>query len=225
MTRSEIVSQFREENPEITSRVITDTVLNSWLLFGDKDFCSRTRCIVDQDGTTISTTEDDQYYDLTSEITSFFDIDEYPGGGVTYNDKRLTMTTIAELDRESPNWRSRDNGTPKKYYRRGPYMYLDRPVGSDEYDIKVYAVLKSNDFDSDVAPYNELTHLEPFHYGLVKWLKWKAKEKIGKRQDAIKAQAEYVDYTKWVKLELGGGKYGPIYLAPSQYASRNYRMR
>ena len=46
MTRSEIVQQFRDENKEIPSRIIADSVLNGWLLIGDKLFCSITRCIV-----------------------------------------------------------------------------------------------------------------------------------------------------------------------------------
>jgi len=214
MIRSEIIAMFRTENPEITSRVVTDAVLRDWLLVGDKDFCAKTRCIVDKDGTTITTTEDDTNYDLTIEVTSFYDIDEYPGGGVTYNDKRLKVTTIAKLDQDSRTWRSRASGTPREYYRRGKYFYLDRAVGSDADDIKVYAVLISTDWNTDVAPYNQLTHLEPFHYGMQLWIKWKMKNKIGKGQEAVAAWSEYLEYTKWVKKELGGGKYGPITFRP-----------
>ena len=215
MTRTEVIDQFRQENPEITARVITNTVLNSWLLFGDKDFCAKTRCIVDQAGTTISTSENDTYWDLTSKITSFYDIDEYPGGGALYNNKPLTKTTIAELDKDTNGgWRNYSSGTPKKYFRRGKYLYVERAIDSEEDDLIVYAVLISDDWDSNVAPYNELTHLENFHYGMVLWLQWKAKAKIGKREDALKAMAEYLDYVKWAKRELGGGKYGNIFFRP-----------
>jgi len=214
MTRTEIIDQFRQENPEITARVITNTVLNSWLLFGDKDFCAKTRCIVDQDGTTIETEEDDTYYDLTSEIDKFFDIDIWPGSGVLYNGIKIKKKTMAELDMEARSWRDRASGTPKAWYRRGKYLYLDRPIDSNEYDITVYAVLISDDWNTNVAPYNQLQHLENFHYGMVLWLQWKAKAKVGKREDALKAMAEYMDYIKWAKNELGGNKYGRIFFRP-----------
>lgn len=212
MNRTEIISQFREENPEITLRVISDSVLASWLKTGDKDVCAKTRCIVDQDGTTIETSEDDESYDLTSYISRFFDVDDFPGGGVTYNDKRLNMTTIAELDMEASNWRGREAGTPQKWYRRGKWLYLDRPIDSNEEDLKVYAVLIPSDFDSDSkTPFNQLTYLEPYHPILVRYLKWRAKEKIGKRQDAINARAEYITEIQDMKKTLGGGKFGKIY--------------
>jgi len=215
MTRSEILDRFRTENPEITDRVITDSQLHSFALIGDKEICAITRCIVDQDGTTISTTEDDQYYDLTAYITNFYDIDEYPGGGVTYDDKRIEKTTIAALDEDYPTWRNRSSGTPRKYYRRGQWMYLDRPIDSDAEDIKVYSVLISDDFDQDsITPYNQLTYLEPFHYGIVKYLQFKSKEKIGKRDDALKARQEYMEYTQWMKKMITGGKISAIRFEP-----------
>ena len=215
MNREEIIARFREENPEITNRVITDAVLNSWCVVGDKDICAKARLIVDQNGTTIPTTEDDQYWDLTNEITKFYSIDEYPGGGVTYNDKRIDKTTMAKLDSESSNWRNRSAGTPREYYIRGKYLYLDKPVGSDEYDIKIYSVLISDDFDDDdKIPYNEITMYEPYHPGLVFYLQWRAKSKIGKPQERDNAKKDYDSYIKWIVREVGGMKYGPIYLRP-----------
>lgn len=210
MTRTELVAKFREENPEITIRVLTNTVLYSWLEEGDKEISMKTRCIVDQDGTTITTALNDQYYDLTAEISEFNDVDEYPGGGVTYNGKRIEEKTMAQLDQENPNWRSRSAGTPKAYYRRGKYLYLDRPIDANAYDIKVYAVLISNAYNTDVMPFNQLQYLEPFHYSLIYYLQKRAKMKVGKTGQEIKALQEYDNYIKWMKRELGGGKYTAI---------------
>ena len=171
MTREDILDAFRLENPEITSRVVTDPLLHVWCKQGNREVCALSRCIVDKDGTTISTSENDQNWDLTREITKFYDIDEYPGGGVTYNDKRITEKTIALLDAENSEWRGRSSGTPKAYYRRGKWLYLDRPIDSNEHDIKIYSVLIPDDFDDDnKTPYNELTYLEPFHYAIVKFV-------------------------------------------------------
>ena len=218
MTRTQIRDMFRNLNPKITSRVITNTILNNWLLVGNKEFCAETRCVVDQDGTIISTSEDDTFYDLTAQIPRFYDIDSWPASGVLYNNKKLTKSSMAELDTDSPTWRDRGSGTPKKYYRRGPYLYLDRPINSDAEDIKVYSVLIPNDFDGEnKTPYDELTYLEPYHFGLVLYLTWRAKEKVDKKENAAKAQAEYNAYVKKTKKMIGGGKYSPIYIRPRTY--------
>ena len=94
MTRQEIIAKFRQENAEITTRVITDDVLASWLLSGNLDYATRLRCLVDQDGQTISTIEDQTYIDLTAEISNYYAVDEFPGGGVLYNNKRIKFATI-----------------------------------------------------------------------------------------------------------------------------------
>lgn len=212
MNREDIRDQFRNEVPEITENVASNTVLNAFLKAGDKDFCARTRCVTNLDPETITTTENDTYWDLTTEVSKFYDVDEFPGGGVSYNDERLTLATIAQLDEIDSGWRTASSGTPEYYYRRGSRIYTNCPIDSSADDIKVYAVLISDDFDNDAKlPFNNLSYLEPFHYGLVLWLKWKTKAKIGKREDALLAKQEYIDYTLWVKKELGGTKFGPIY--------------
>ncbi len=211
MIRSEIIQQFRDENPEITSRVITDATLYNWCALGDKEFCAETRCIVDQDGTEWDSAVNDQYYDLSSKITNFYDIDTWPGSGVLYNGKALTKTTMAELDIEDANWRSRDAGTPKKWYRRGKYLYLDRMIDTASIKVKVFSVLVSNDWAIDVMPYNQLAHLEPFHPAMVLYLAKRAKAKVGKPEEASMAQAEYGAFVEWAKKQLGGNKMGPVY--------------
>lgn len=211
MIRSEIIQRFRDENTEFPERVISTVTANSWLFTGDKEFCAETRCIVDQDGTTISTTLNDQSFDLTTEISKFYDIDDYPGSGVLYNGKRLEKTTMASLDQESAAWRDRAVGTPKKWYRRGNMLYLDRPIDSAADDLIVYSVLVSDDWSSDVEPFNALAYLEPFHYAMVLYLVKRAKSKVGKPEEAMAAQAEYNAYIAWVKRQLGGNKYAPVY--------------
>ena len=209
MTRSQVIDAFRVDNPDITARVISDAQLNSYLLTGDKEFCAEVRCIVDN-GTTISTTENDESYVLTDEITKFYDINDYPASGVLYNNKALKKTTMAKLDEDYPTWRDRSSGTPEEWYRHGNTLYLDRPIDSNAEDLIIYSVLISDDWDTDVAPFNELTTLEPFHYAMVLYLTKRAKAKIAKGEESIKAQLEYTNYIKWVKSQMGGNKFGPI---------------
>lgn len=212
MNRTEIIDSFRVQNPEITDRVISDAQLAVWCEEGDKEVCARTRCIVADE--IWDAVEDTDSYDLTVHISKFYDIDEYPGGGVSYDDSRLVKTTIAELDQLTPSWRTADSGTPKKYYRRGKYLHFNKPTDGTS-EIHVYAVLISDDFDSDnKTPYNQLTYLEPFHPALVRYLTMRAKAKVGKPQDAKQAETEYQTYINWMKTELSGGKRGPIYFQP-----------
>ena len=213
MTRSEIVQRFRDQNPEIPSRVISDTVLHSWLADGDKEFCAETRCIVDQ-GTTIETEEDEQYWDLAAEISNFYDIDKTSASGVTYNGKALKYISMSELDVESLNWRARDSGTPTSWFRRGTYLWVDRPIDSEEDDIVVYSCLISNDWVTDIAPYNALSYLEPFSPAMILYLTKRAKAKVGKPEEAAAAAQEYGIYMAWAKKQLGGMRFGAIRFVP-----------
>lgn len=219
MTRLEIITRFREECPEITDRVISDAVLNSWCIVGNQEICARARLIVTTTPEVINAVASQEMYDLSA-ITNFYDVDKYPGGGIrrvdtSGNKKRLVEKSIAELDDMSSSWRTASAGTPRYYYRRGKYFGVyPTPDSTIDY-FEVDAVLIADDFNNDtITPYNQLQHLEPFHYGLVKYLVWRAKGKVGKPQDAATAMAEYLDYIKWIVREIGGGKYNVIYYRP-----------
>lgn len=218
MTRTEIIERFRQENPEITANVVSDTILRSWCITGDKETCAKARLIASNGS--FSVVDDTAGYILTTQLTKFFDIDEYPGGGISTVDssgreRRLIKTTKAQLDDEVPSWRTESSGIPKHYYRRGNYVYL-RPAPDSTIDtIKVDFIAISNDFNDDnIAPFNQLTHLEPFHYALVIYLKARAKAKVGKSEEAAAAMAEYDKYVAWIRKEIGGGKYGAIHFRP-----------
>lgn len=218
MTRKEILTRFREENPEITANVASDAVINSWLLVGDKEVCTKTRLIVDSG--TIVAVEDEDSYDLTR-LSKFFDIDEQPGGGISFLDssgriKRLDKTTKSKLDQDVSGWRNAASGRPTKYFRRGKYFKLDKPCDAtiDEFEIDFVCI--SNPFDDDnKTPYNQLSYLEPYHPALLFYLAWRAKAKVGKPEDVKTAFDMYEAYVSWMVKTIGGGKFGAITLVPS----------
>ena len=217
MIRSEIRNTFRVENPEIDDRVATDVELNSWLLQGDKEVCAITRCIVSDFVITsvTSTSVYDTKYDLTDEEPKFFDIDEMPGGGVSFDDEPLEKTSVSELDADNKDWRKRNAGTPEKWYRRGKWLYFDYPVLTEDLDIRVYAVLVSDDFNDDnIMPFNQLSFLEPYHQVLLKYLQWKAKEKVGKPEEGMRARQEFLQYAEWMKKMISGNKISAIRIQP-----------
>lgn len=213
MNRTELITMFRNINPEMTVKRLSNSISYNWCEVGDKDVCAKSRCIVGEK--TFDAVVGVDIYDLTDTgadwyIEKFFDIDEHPGGGVSYDDNRLKQTTIAELDDKTPSWRTNSDGTPEKYYRRSGKICLETPPDTAN-EIKVYTVLIADDFDnSSKTPFNQLSYLEPYHYAIVLYLTMRAKWKIGKREDAETAEAEYNAYISWMVKQLGGGKYGPI---------------
>jgi len=209
MTRSEIITRFRQENPEITSNVASDSVLESWCQVGDKEVCAKTRVIKEE--TEITASIGISQYDLVNVISKFYDINEYPGGGVNYNNKRLDMETKASLDQKRPSWRSASNGTPVDYYRRNQYMILGTPPDAAN-TIIVDAILVSDDFDDDnKLPFNELTYLEPFHYSIVLYLAKRVfSGKVKKPGKAESSEKEYNDFVTWMKGEVNRGTHSTI---------------
>lgn len=218
MTLTDILEQFRRDNPEITDRVADDDVVKDWAFSADKEFCAITRCIVGDDtfDSVASTSVYDTRYDLTALVDKFYDIDTFPGGGVSFDDDPLDKTTVAELDEEDSDWRNRSAGTPEKYYRRGKYLYFDYPIKTAGEEIRVYVVLISDDFTGiSQVPYNGLTYLEPYHVGILKYLTWMGKGKIGKPGEAGEKRKEFLDYAQWAKSQIGGNKYSPIHYTKS----------
>ncbi len=212
MNRAELIDDFRVQNPEVDINVISDAQLSSFLLTGDKEVCAATRCIVgDYSFTCVANA---QYWDVTSLIPKFYAIDDYPGGAVCYDNKRLDLTTISELDHLSSSWRTRSAGTPKKYFMRGKYLWVDRPIETAD-TVQIYYAAISDDFNNDgITPYNQLLHLEPFHNALILYLTYRCKGKVGKPQEAQIAKSEYQDYVKWMKKEVTASKAGVIYFQP-----------
>src|SRR3990167_2579671 len=222
MTRGEIITRFRQENPEITTNVATDSVLQSWAEIGNTETAVKARLIrgaTEFSAIASKSAPDDVQYNLITEINNFYDIDEYPGGGVSYNDKRLTLTTPSQLDADKPGWRTASSGTPTRYYRRNQYINLD-PTASGTSTIRVYTVLQPDDLDDNTKePFNELEHLRPFHYALVLYLKMRAfAGKVKKPETSMTAQQEYESYTKWMLDEVNRNIYQDITLRPpTQY--------
>lgn len=218
MIRSEIITMFREENPEITQNVMSDAVCRTLCVVGNLQTALKARLIVDTGSITI--VEDQPRYDLTT-LTKFYDIDENPGGGVSIVDSsdretRLKKRSKAELDDLRKAWRTASSGRPNDYFRRGKYIYLGRDPDETIESLNVDFVAIPDTWNDDgIAPFNQLTHLEPFHYSLVLYLKMRAKAKVGKPEDSKSAREEYEEFVNWMKKEIGGGKSSVLYFRPS----------
>ena len=217
MTRTEIIAAFRAENPDIPSNVVTDPTLNSWLIEGNKDFCMQTYCITGSGS--FSATVGTDTYDLTDSdsdayIENFLDIDEFPGGGVTFNGKRIRFVTKSDLDHKTRSWRSNSNGTPEKYFMRGESITFERPP-SVASTITVDAILYPDDFDNDnIEPFNQRPSLSGYSYGLVYYITFRAKRAKKKKATADAAELEYQNYVTRARKRIRKGTHGPIQFRP-----------
>lgn len=215
MTREELRQRFRAENPEITDRVITDTVLNVWLQIANEEVGCETRCIMSNTPTVIDSIEDQQYYDLESNILRFFDIDDMPGGGVYYDDVPLTKKSAAEMNHIKRSWRTQDSGTPKYYWRRGKYLWFDKAPDDDDVEIAIDSILIPNSLTNDTQkPFNEIGNLQVYSEALSKYLQWRCKQKVGKQDEAVIAYNDYLKYVVWMKKRVKAAKLGSISIQP-----------
>ncbi|GEM_PF-2735229 len=219
MNRLDLRTRFRIENPEITERVLTDAQINSMLIEGNINFAVQARMIVST--VTIPSVLNVKVYDVTLAEPKFVDIDEFPGGGVSYDNKRLDMVSKSQLDNDNKGWRNNSSGVPNKYFRRGKNIIFNRPCSKSGLNIDIDCVLIPDSFDDDnKEPFNQLSYLTPFHYGLVLYLQGRAKMKIGKDQDKSMAMIEYQSYVEWCKKTLQGGKIGKVsFRSPDSYIS------
>ena len=216
MNRSEIRQKFREENPSVTERVVTDATLNSWMLTADKEICAQTRCIQSNTPETFNASITLQYHDLSAEIPKFYGIDDIPGAGVSFKNKPLTRSSASQMNRINRNWKTQSAGTPKRYWiKQGRYLWFDR-VASVASEIGIDVIFISDDFDNDAkSPYNSLSHLQPFHNGVNKYLEWQAQAKIKDRESENTAKNNYLSYVKWMKSMVSSASSGAIQGRPS----------
>ncbi len=218
-TRLDIRTDFRNENPEITQAVISDAVLNSWLLKGNIEVACASLCISTNTSIVFNSAVGVQYYDLEANIAMFYAINDMPGGGVYYNNLPLKKATPAEMNYVKKTWKTSGNGTPIRYWRNGKYLWFEYPPDAIT-PIAVDAFLLPNPFNDDSqTPFNQLAHLTPYHDSLSKYLQWKCKEKVGKDDEGMKAKAAYLDYVKWMKKMVKGGNQAAVFMRPSSYNS------
>lgn len=228
MLMSDIIQRFRDENPELDANVIPDATLMSWLLIGDQEVCMRARLIYEED-VNITATAGQNTYSLTSLTPLFFDINESIGGGLVYFNtsgsyKRIYPKTKAWLDNNNSQWRTASTGTPRWYYRSGGSVVVYPTPDNTIANFNVDLVLLSNPFNNlNIMPYNQLPYLAPFHYALVLYLMWRAKNKIGKQEESDTALKAYLAYIDWMIKTVGGGRYGEMEFRPQGLPSIGYQ--
>lgn len=224
MNRKDVRDRLRDENPDLTTNVVSNTKLNSWCLVGDREVCTKTRLI--KSDFSFNSTISEATYNLEQLEPSgkFYDIDDLPGSGIIYDNKQLDLVTPAILDMERSSWRTSTSGQPRKYFRRNEFFTLDRAPDAVK-TIQVYTVLRSDDWDNDSKqPFNDRNYLEPFHYVMVLYLRMRALSGIKRRmEDAAIAKVEYDDYVEWMKKEVNRGTFYDMQLRAS-YSYRGSRV-
>jgi hypothetical protein len=211
MTRQEIRERFRQENPDITLRTIDDATLNLWIDEGQMDMASTCKFIVDD--LTFTTSASVLSYDLSTLSDRFFTIDDKTSG-IFYDDELLLQASAAQLANKDRKFKQNTTGTPKYWYRRKNIIYLDKyPQASKT--LVIPCVLFTNDITSDSdIPFDSLAYLSPIHYGLVAYLSWNAKVKLGKKDEASLSFQKYQLYLEKGKQLIDANRLGTVYLSP-----------
>ena len=214
-TRLEFRNNFRAENPEITQNVISDSLLNAWMLKGNQEICAATFCILSNESYTFNSSTTAQYYDLEANINKVYAIDDMPGGGVYFDNIPVKKVTPGEMNYIRKSWKTASPGIPRRYWRRGKYLWFEvKPSAVKQIAIDAY--LLPDDFDDDSKmPFNNLGHLIPFHDAMIKYLQWKCKEKIGKDDEGIKAELAYTKYVAMMKSRCKAGNQQSVFFRPS----------
>lgn len=217
MNRQNIRQKFRDENPEITERVISDSTLNSWMATANDEICCETRCIVSNEPEVIESQANIKYYDLESNIENFYDIDNFPSVGVYYNGKGLKLSSAGEENDRNKNWRNASSGTPLRFWRKGKYLWLHPTPDTSDIEIEVDCIFKPETFNSDTQePFNGLGHLQPYCDGINKYLQWRVKAKVGKIDESTIAHKDYLTYVSWMKKQIKGNKYNAVRIKPAE---------
>ena len=202
-----------------TSGFWTDAEITRWLNEGQEIFSTTTKCL-------------SKYYshELEAsnikhdrEIRLFSDFIGFDEGGVLYNDKPLTPTSLKALDEWVGSWRD-TTGTPTRFYVRGDVMgFYPKPSVGDTvkyYGIERAATLSSSaPFSGDYRVVAFRRHIRDYAISLC----WEKKNEI-KKSDRKMASFEKGLYT--ANAILNGEKNQPKMIIPAYTPKRHaYSIR
>jgi len=142
---NEILTDVRSLINESTERFWKDDEIIRWINEAAEDFSFKTKCLSSYYYKIL--TEDDIIDDREIRLNpDFIALDE---GGVLYNDKPLTQTSLKHLDEWGKDWRSR-TGTPTHFYFRGDYIgFYPKPSIGDK--VSYYGIERAPYLDSDIV--------------------------------------------------------------------------
>lgn len=133
-TLSILTTSVRYSINEATASFWTDIEIGLYLNEGQEVFCTKTKCLVKYYSHELisSDIKNDREIRLNSDFIAFAE------GGVTYEDKQLTPTSIKALDEWHGDWRD-DTGTPTRFYIRGDMIgFYPKPTAGD--DVAYYGI-------------------------------------------------------------------------------------
>ena len=147
-TLSVLVTSVRYAVNETTASFWSDAEIGLYLNEGQEVFCTKTKCLVKYYTHTLTEADDDILNDR--EIRLHSDFIAFAEGGVTYEGKPLTPTSIKALDEWSGDWRDL-TGTPTRFYIRGDMIgFCPKPTYGD--DVAYYGIERAATMADAVVP-------------------------------------------------------------------------
>lgn len=196
MTLEELRTLFTSEFP---AGSVSDAEFLVWANSGALDMIRKTICLKTTATATITASQQEYTFATSFSITDFLMVD--PDGGVCRKDGttgywyRLESISLDWLDKNVPNWKNADEGSPTGYYyRTGLIGLYPIPSATVANGLKMYYIQKPNVLanDGDEA-FSADQSLEPYHPLIVTYALWKAKQKRGQFTQANAYQKEYYD--------------------------------
>ena len=201
MTLTQIRTRFRLLVPEVNSGILSDTNLNLFINDGALDVVRRTDClwnVYDQD-----VVDGTRTYSPPSDSIKILEV-WYGGTGAWEKLPKVTMQFLAhEIDDEWMN----NTGTICSYYEAeqntiGLYRTPTSNEAGTSY-LRIYYVEQPDTLvnDSD-TPFNNMTNLYPYHDLILLYAMYKAKQMMGKWEQAVAIENNYLAKCREMKVEL-----------------------
>ena len=186
----------RGYTPGAKAQVITSEVLGLILNEGVRDIAAYTVCLKANKKFTI--TADQSEYLLSTVIGDYLTPDAF---GLWWNNGskwvQLNARTLTWLDKNRPNWRDLDSGTPQDYFINGDILTLvPTPNTTLAEGLWFYygatpGLMEEEDDYSFSGSNVELTHLSVFNSAILKFAEWKINPILNKDQTEDITEGQY----------------------------------
>ena len=201
MTLTQIRTRFRLLVPEVTSTILSDTNLNLFINDGALDVVRRTDCLWNYADQTVTAAT--QTYSVPSDAVRILAV--YYGGTGSW--KKLPCVTMDYLGNEiNQDWFD-NTGTIYGYFEAeqnkiGLYQIPTSAEAGTDY-LRIYYIEQPDTLvnDSDI-PFNNTTNLYPYHDLVLLYVIYKAKQMVGKWEQATVIENNYLAKCREMKVEL-----------------------
>ena len=219
-TLAALIADVRSLINETTESFWTDVEITRWLNEGQEIFSTETKCLSKYYSHTLEASDikNDREIRMNSDYVAF---DE---GGVLYEDKPLSPTSLKALDEWVGEWRD-TTGTPTRFYLRGDMMgFYPKPSAGDT--VKYYGIERATTLSGSVVPFSGDYRVVAFRRHIRDYAISLCWEKKNEMKKADKKMASFEKGLFTANAILNGEKNQPKMIIPAYRPRRHsYSIR